>query len=78
LILADEVLTPDSSRFWPTEQYIVGKTQPSFDKQFLRDYLTNIGFDKKNGIEIPRDVVDATLEKYMEIFRILTGKDPVF
>ncbi|KAJ3051683.1 Bifunctional purine biosynthetic protein ade1 [Rhizophlyctis rosea] len=77
LILADEVLTPDSSRFWPADKYGIGRGQPSYDKQYVRDYLTSINFDKKNGVELPKDVVDNTLEKYVEAFTILTGKKPV-
>lgn len=69
----------DSSRFWPLESYTPGQPQPSFDKQYLRDYLTSIGFDKsaKEGIELPQSVVDKTLEKYIQVFTILTGKAPV-
>ncbi|KXS20880.1 SAICAR synthetase [Gonapodya prolifera JEL478] len=77
LILADEVLTPDSSRFWPMDAYAPGRSQSSFDKQYLRDYLDSIGFDKTNGIELPQDVVHNTLEKYIQAFKLLTGNDPV-
>ncbi|KAH6595315.1 hypothetical protein BASA61_003831 [Batrachochytrium salamandrivorans] len=77
LFLADEVLTPDSSRFWPAEMYEMGKSQPSFDKQYLRDYLTSIHFDKKTGVELPQEVMDNTLAKYVQVYKILTGKDPV-
>jgi phosphoribosylaminoimidazole-succinocarboxamide synthase len=77
VILADEVLTPDSSRFWPAEEYEIGRGQNSFDKQYVRDYLTSVNFDMKTGIELPEDVVQRTLGKYVEVFRILTGKDPV-
>ena len=77
IVLADEVLTPDSSRFWPADEYKPGKSQPSFDKQFVRDYLKSIQFDKKNGVELPKDVVDATLSKYIHVYKILTGKSPV-
>ena len=77
VILADEVLTPDSSRFWPAGEYQVGRGQNSFDKQFVRDYLTSVNFDMKTGIELPEEVIQRTLGKYVEVFRILTGKDPV-
>ncbi|OAJ42140.1 phosphoribosylaminoimidazolesuccinocarboxamide synthase [Batrachochytrium dendrobatidis JEL423] len=81
LILADEVLTPvipiDSSRFWPAKEYKAGKSQPSFDKQYLRDYLSSINFDKKNGVKLPQTVMDNTLSKYIQVYKTLTGKDPV-
>ncbi|KAI9026898.1 hypothetical protein DFJ74DRAFT_662406 [Hyaloraphidium curvatum] len=77
LVLADEVLTPDSSRFWPEEKYKAGRSQESFDKQYLRDYLEKIGFDKKNGIALPDDVVSQTRAKYIEAFVRLTGREPV-
>ena len=77
LVLADEVLTPDSSRFWPAAGYKVGLVQPSFDKQYLRDYLTGINFDKKTGVEIPEVVCRNTMDKYVQVYKILTGKDPV-
>jgi phosphoribosylaminoimidazole-succinocarboxamide synthase len=77
VVLADEVLTPDSSRFWPAKDYKPGVVQNSFDKQYLRDYLERIKFDKNGkGIELPKDVVDRTLAKYVEAFRLLTGKEP--
>ena len=69
--------TLDSSRFWPADKYAIGRGQPSYDKQYVRDYLTSINFDKKNGVELPKDVVDNTLEKYVEAFTILTGGKPV-
>jgi len=76
LILIDEVLTPDSSRFWPANQYIEGRSQPSFDKQFVRDYLETLTWDKKPpGPKLPADVVAKTTEKYLEAFRKLTGKE---
>lgn len=78
LVLADEALTPDSSRFWPADKYEVGKTQESFDKQYLRDYLTSVGFDKKEGISLPEEVLRKTLQKYVEIYKILCGSDPKF
>ena len=76
LLLIDEVLTPDSSRFWPAESYEAGKPQPSFDKQFVRDYLETLIWDKTPpGPELPQDIVDATADRYLEAYRRLTGKD---
>ncbi len=73
LILIDEVLTPDSSRFWPAESYRAGVSQPSFDKQFVRDWLTNSGWNKKPPApELPADVVAKTAEKYREALKLLT------
>ena len=76
LVLADEVLTPDSSRFWPADRYEIGRGQDSFDKQYLRDYLESIGFDKTSPVALPEEVVDNTIAKYVEAFRILTGREP--
>src|SRR5262245_35154081 len=74
--IIDEMLTPDSSRFWPAAQYVPGKPQPSFDKQFVRDHLERIGWNKQPpGPELPPDIVEATSAKYREALRILTGKD---
>jgi phosphoribosylaminoimidazole-succinocarboxamide synthase len=76
LLLCDEALTPDSSRFWPADRYEAGGPQPSYDKQFVRDYLVSVGFDKRPpGPELPEEVVQGTRERYLEIFRILTGRD---
>jgi phosphoribosylaminoimidazole-succinocarboxamide synthase len=76
LIWIDEALTPDSSRFWPAAQYKPGGPQPSFDKQFVRDYLESIRWTKTPpGPELPPEVVDATRGKYREAYRILTGRD---
>lgn len=73
LILIDEVLTPDSSRFWPTAGYAAGKAQPSYDKQYVRDYLETLGWNKTApGPELPDDVVAKTAEKYREAWRRLT------
>jgi len=73
LILIDEVLTPDSSRFWPADQYEPGKSPPSFDKQYVRDYLNGIGWNKTPpGPELPPEVVAKTTEKYCEALRRLT------
>ncbi|EXJ82197.1 phosphoribosylaminoimidazole-succinocarboxamide synthase [Capronia epimyces CBS 606.96] len=74
VVLIDEVLTPDSSRFWSKEKYQVGQGQDSFDKQFLRDWLTQNGLKGKDGVTMPQDVVEATRAKYLEAFKILTGK----
>ena len=76
LMWIDEALTPDSSRFWPAAQYRPGGPQPSFDKQFVRDYLESIRWNKTPpGPELPAEVVAATRDKYLEAFRILTGRD---
>jgi phosphoribosylaminoimidazole-succinocarboxamide synthase len=75
IILCDEVLTPDSSRFWPLASYKPGQGQPSFDKQYVRDYLEAIKFNKQPpGPELPESVVRGTTEKYTEAYRLLTGK----
>jgi phosphoribosylaminoimidazole-succinocarboxamide synthase len=75
LILIDEVLTPDSSRFWPADQYAPGKGQPSFDKQFVRDYLETLDWNKTPpGPTLPPDVVAKTRAKYLEAYEKLTGK----
>ena len=75
LILIDEVLTPDSSRFWPSNDYAPGRGQPSFDKQFVRDYLESLEWDKTPpGPELPDNVVARTSEKYLEAFERLTGR----
>lgn len=74
LYLIDEVLTPDSSRFWPADQYVVGKNPPSYDKQYVRDWLEASGWDKTPpGPELPQDVAEKTSEKYREAFHKLTG-----
>lgn len=76
LILIDEVLTPDSSRFWPEAEYAPGRSQPSFDKQFVRDYLERIGWNKQPPVpSLPDDVVARTREKYVEAYRRITGRD---
>ena len=75
LILIDEVLTPDSSRFWPAEGYAAGKSQPSYDKQYLRDWLVSIGFNKQPPApNLPQDVIAKTQEKYLAAYELLTGK----
>jgi phosphoribosylaminoimidazole-succinocarboxamide synthase len=74
LIWIDEALTPDSSRFWPADQYAPGKAQPSFDKQYVRDYLERVGWNKQPpGPELPVDVVKATQAKYREAYEKVTG-----
>jgi phosphoribosylaminoimidazole-succinocarboxamide synthase len=74
LTLGDEVLTPDSSRFWPAASWEPGRQQPSYDKQFVRDWLTQSGWDKTPpGPELPQDVVDRTRAKYVEAYELLTG-----
>jgi len=76
LVLIDEILTPDSSRFWPQAQYEPGRGQPSFDKQFVRDYLEQIGWNKQPPVpSLPDDVVWRTRAKYLEAFRLLTGRE---
>jgi len=76
--LADEVLTPDSSRFWPAATYQAGKVQDSFDKQYLRNWLEAVKFDKNGkGIELPVEVIERTSAKYVEAFTLLTGRAPV-
>ncbi|MGE5352049.1 MAG: phosphoribosylaminoimidazolesuccinocarboxamide synthase [Ignavibacteriales bacterium] len=74
VILVDELLTPDSSRFWPLDKYAMGKTQESYDKQFVRDYLLSIGFNKQPPPPpLPEDVIKVTSEKYLEALNKLTG-----
>ena len=74
ITIVDEMLTPDSSRFWPAAEYAPGKAQPSFDKQYVRDYLEGIGWDKQPPApELPVEVVEGTSSKYTEAFRWLTG-----
>ena len=76
LLLIDEVLTPDSSRFWPRDQYRPGGAQPSFDKQFVRDYLEQIRWNKQPPVpSLPEEVVARTREKYIDAFRRLTGRE---
>lgn len=75
LILIDEVLTPDSSRFWPADQYQPGRSQPSFDKQFVRDYLETLTWNKTPPAPaLPAEVVQRTRDKYLEAFQRLTGR----
>ena len=75
IILIDEVLTPDSSRFWPADKYKAGRDQESYDKQFVRNYLEEINFDKSGpGVELPEDIIEKTSAKYIEGYEKLTGK----
>lgn len=76
LILIDEVFTPDSSRFWPKDEYEPGRSQRSFDKQYVRDYLNEIGWNKQPPVpELPEEVIQKTSEKYLDVYRMLVGKD---
>ena len=75
VIWIDEALTPDSSRFWPADSYAVGKNPPSYDKQFVRDWLETTGWDKNPPApELPHEVVEKTREKYLEAYKVLTGE----
>lgn len=74
LVLGDEVLTPDSSRFWPASDYQVGRSQKSFDKQYIRDWIKSTNYNPESGIPIPDDVIDTTVNKYKEAYEVLTGK----
>ena len=79
IILVDEVLTPDSSRFWPADKYEAGRDQESFDKQFVRNYLEDINFDKSGpGVKLPDDVAKKTSAKYIEAYERLTGRKLAF
>ena len=76
LLLVDEVLTPDSSRFWPADEYEPGRSQPSFDKQFVRDYLETLDWDKQPPAPaIPPEIAAATTARYLDAYRLLTGKE---
>ncbi len=76
LLLIDEALTPDSSRYWPADQYAPGGPQPSFDKQYVRDYLESIRWNKQPPVpSLPEDVVTRTRDKYLDAFRRLTGRE---
>src|SRR5207237_8794397 len=75
ITLIDEVLTPDSSRFWPVDSYEVGKSQPSFDKQYVRDYLESINWNKQPPCtELPREIAEATTKRYREAYDLITGE----
>src|SRR4030042_1587740 len=76
IILIDEALTPDSSRFWPKDQYKAGGPQASFDKQFARDYLESLVWDKKPPApKLPEEIIEKTSHKYLEAYKRLAGKD---
>ena len=75
LVLGDEVLTPDSSRFWPAKDYVVGKSQKSFDKQYMRDWIKSSGYDPETKAPIPDDVIKTTESKYIEAYELITGKE---
>lgn len=75
IILIDEILTPDSSRFWPKDEYKIGRSQPSYDKQYLRDYLESIKWNKEPPApNLPAEVIEKTREKYFEAYKLITGK----
>ena len=75
IIIVDELLTPDSSRFWPTDAYNPGESQKSYDKQFVRDYLSSTGWDKNSTPpHLPNNVIEGTKQRYMEAYEKLTGK----
>jgi phosphoribosylaminoimidazole-succinocarboxamide synthase len=75
VIIIDEVLTPDSSRFWPLNEYRPGSPQPSFDKQFVRDYLETLDWDKTPpGPKLPEEIINKTSQKYLEAYRLITGR----
>lgn len=79
LLLIDEVITPDSSRFWPQKEYTPGRSQPSFDKQYLRDWLTSSGWNKKAPApNLPRDVILQTRDRYLDAYTMLTGQKLAF
>ena len=76
LLLIDEVLTPDSSRFWPKEEYTPGRDQPSFDKQYLRDWLSKSGWDKQPPApNLPQEIIEQTQARYVQAYKLLTGKE---
>ena len=76
LILIDEVFTPDSSRFWPKDEYKPGSSPPSFDKQYVRDYLSDVGWNKEPPApELPAEVISQTSEKYLEAYRLIVGQE---
>lgn len=78
LILIDEVFTPDSSRFWPKDEYEPGRSQRSFDKQYVRDYLNEIGWNKQPPVpELPEEAIQKTSEKYLDVYRLIVGEDLV-
>ena len=79
IVLVDEALTPDSSRFWPEESYNPGKSQPSFDKQYVRDYLSSTNWDKNSPPpRLPKDIITETQQKYIDAYEKITGKEFIF
>ena len=75
IVLGDEVLTPDSSRYWPEDEYVTGRNPPSFDKQYVRDYLSTLDWDKNPpGPALPDEIVDGTTERYRQAFQRITGR----
>lgn len=74
IVLVDEILTPDSSRFWPLDKYQPGRSQKSFDKQYLRDWLMLQGLQGHEGVRMPEDVANMTSAKYKEAYRLITGE----
>ena len=76
VVLADEILTPDCSRFWSAKDYKPGQAQRSYDKQYFRDWLLSINFDKTTPLAIPEKVAMQTFERYVEVFQIITGSQP--
>ncbi|RLE07270.1 phosphoribosylaminoimidazolesuccinocarboxamide synthase, partial [Candidatus Aerophobetes bacterium] len=76
IILIDEILTPDSSRFWPKDEYQPGRAQRSFDKQYVRDYLESLSWNKKPPApHLPEEVIRRTSEKYLEAYKSITGEN---
>ena len=75
VVLIDEVLTPDSSRFWSAEHYAPGRSQASFDKQYLRDWLIQTGKKGQENVEMPQDVIEDTSKRYLDAYRMLTGQE---
>jgi len=75
-MIVDEILTPDSSRFWDAKSYEPGHPQPSFDKQFVREYLETLDWDKRPPAPpLPPEIVEATTQRYLEAYRLLTGEE---
>ena len=76
MVLGDEALTPDSSRFWLAQEYRPGSTPPSYDKQYVRDYLETLSWDKRPPApHLPAEVIERSRDKYLDIFRRLTGRE---
>lgn len=75
LVIGDEILTPDSSRFWPALDYEVGRSQKSFDKQYIRDWIKSTGYNPESGVPIPDDIIQVTANKYKEAYKLITGTE---